>query len=99
MLHEELLSLEKKFPQHFKYQPVLTRSWPVEWKYLKGRILRVEPRESGNDRIDLTPLQTIVPDLADSHLRVCGNVTACGQLSLGLEQGGLIPLSMRAESW
>ena len=99
MLHEELLSLEKQFPEHFRYQPVLTRSWPDDWGYLKGRILRVEDAESGNDQIDITPLQTIVPDLAQSHLRMCGNVTACRQLTLGLEQGGIVPLSVRAESW
>ena len=98
MLHEELVSLEKQFPHHFRYQPVLTRSWPKGWGYLKGRIVRADHVNSGNNRIDITPLQTLVPDLAQSHLRVCGSVTACRQLSLGLEQGGLVPLTVRAES-
>ncbi|MEJ2231920.1 MAG: hypothetical protein P8X46_12160 [Nitrospirales bacterium] len=99
MLHEELLSIENQFPQHFRYQPVLTRSWPTAWGYLKGRIMRVEHGGSGNQHIDTTPLQTIVPDLAQTHLRMCGNVTACRQLTLGLEQGGIVPLTLRAESW
>jgi ferredoxin-NADP reductase len=99
MLHEELLSIENQFPQHFRYQPVLTRSWPTAWGYLKGRIMRVEHAESENQHIDTTPLQIIVPDLAQSHLRMCGNVTACRQLILGLEQGGIVPLTVRAESW
>jgi len=100
MLHEELLALEKEFPQHFRYQPVLTRSWPEAWGYLKGRILRVECAKSGGDHIDITPLQSLVPDLSQSHLRMCGNVMACRQLTLGLEQGGgIAPLTVRAESW
>jgi hypothetical protein len=99
MLHEELLSLEKQFPQHFRYQPVLTRAWPDTWTFLKGRILRVEQVDSGHDRVDITPLQSIAPDLAQSHLRVCGSVTACRQVTLGLEQGGIVPLTVRVESW
>lgn len=99
MLHEELLALEQEFPQHFRYQPVLTRSWPTAWAYLKGRILRVAHSVDGKDQIDISPFQTIVPDIAQSHFRVCGSVTACRQLALGLEQEGLIPLTLRTESW
>ena len=99
MLHEKLLFLEKQFPEHFRYQPVLTRSWPDAWGYLKGRILQVKDRKPGNDYIDITSLQTIVPDLAQSHLRVCGSVMACRQVTGGLEQGGIVPLSVRVESW
>jgi len=99
MLHEELLSLEKQFPQHFRYQPVLTRSWPDSWDYPKGRIVRLDQSKSGIDHFDITPLQTIVPDLAQSHLRMCGNVTACQQVTLGLEQARIVPLTVRAESW
>jgi ferredoxin-NADP reductase len=99
MLHEELLLLEKKFPQHFRYQPVLTRAWPDDWEYLKGRILRMEQKELRNDQVDITPLQTIVPDLAQSHLRVCGSVMACRQVTLGLDQRGIVPLTVRTESW
>lgn len=99
MLHDELLSLEKQFLPHFRYQPVLTRSWPDAWGYLKGRILRAGHAESGNDHIDISPLLSIVPDLAQSHLRVCGSVPACRQLILGLQQGGIAPLTVRTESW
>ncbi|MCA9501078.1 MAG: hypothetical protein MRJ67_06560 [Nitrospirales bacterium] len=99
MLHEELVALEQQFPQHFRYQPVLTRSWPTAWGYLKGRILHVVNYGSGNEQIDISPFQTIVPDIAQAHLRICGNVTACRQLTLGLERNGLVPLTVRAESW
>lgn len=99
MLHEELVALEQQFPEHFRYQPVLTRSWPTAWAYLKGRILRVAHSMDGKDQIDISPFQTIVPDIAQSHFRVCGSVTACRQLTLGLEQEGLIPLTLRTESW
>ncbi|GJL70010.1 MAG: hypothetical protein NPIRA06_26450 [Nitrospirales bacterium] len=99
MLHEELADLEQQFPQHFRYQPVLTRSWPTAWEYLKGRILRVADSVEGKDKIDIVPFKTIVPDITQSHLRVCGSATACRQLTLGLEQEGLIPLTVRTESW
>lgn len=99
MLHEELLALEKQFPQHFRYQPVLTRSWPDDWGYSKGRIVRVENSMSGNDHIDITPLQAIVPDLAKLHLRICGSLPACRQLISGLEKERIVPLTVRTESW
>ncbi len=99
MLHEEMVALEQQFPEHFRYQPVLTRSWPTAWEYSKGRIQRVISSVSGKAQIDISPLQTIVPNLTQSHLRICGSITACQQLTLGLEQGGLVPLSVRAESW
>lgn len=99
MLHEQLVSLESQFPRHFRYQPVLTRTWPDAWRYLKGRIVRVEREKSGNNHFDITPLQTIVPELAQSHFRMCGNVTACRHLIQGLEQCGIVPLSVRMESW
>jgi hypothetical protein len=99
MLHEELLSLEKQFPQNFCYQPVLTRSWPERWEYGKGRIVRVVHDGTDNGHIDMTSLRTIVPDLALSHLRLCGSVTACRQVILGLKQEGVVPLTVRAESW
>ncbi|HBP89571.1 MAG TPA: hypothetical protein PKK23_17230 [Nitrospirales bacterium] len=99
MLHEELIALEQEYPQHFRYQPVLTRSWPTNWGYWKGRILRVVESISGGGQIDISPLQSIVPDLAKSHLRVCGSVAACRELTLGLEQGALVPLTVRTESW
>lgn len=99
MLHEELLAIEKQYPQHFQYQPVLTRSWPETWNYGKGRILRAEQEASGHEHVDMTPLQSIAPDLTKSHLRVCGSLTACRQMTLGLQQNGIVPLSMRSEAW
>jgi hypothetical protein len=99
MLHEELVSLEQRFPQHFRYHPVLTRVWPDGWGHLKGRILRVEHPESGRERIDISPLQTVVTDLGQSHVRICGSVTACRQLTLGLEHCEITPLTVRTESW
>jgi hypothetical protein len=99
MLHEELVSLEQRFPQHFRYHPVLTRVWPDGWGHLKGRILRVEHAESGRERIDISPLQTVVTDLGQSHFRICGSVTACRQLTLGLEHCEISPLTVRTESW
>ncbi len=99
MLHEELLGLEKQFPQNFRYQPVLTRAWPDAWGYSKGRIIRGEQAGSGQEQVDITALQSIAPDLTKSHLRVCGSLTACQQMTLGLEQSGIKPLSLRTEAW
>lgn len=99
MLHEEMVALEQQFPEHFRYQPVLTRFWPTAWGYPKGRIQRVVHSVSGHERIDISPFQAIVPNIDQSHLRICGSVTACRQLTLGLEQGGLVPLTLRTESW
>jgi len=99
MLHEELLAIEKQYPQHFRYHPVLTRSWTEAWSYGKGRLLRAEQGASGQEHIDITPLQSIAPDLAKSHLRVCGSLAACRQMTLGLQQHGIVPISMRSEAW
>lgn len=99
MLHEELLALENRFPQNFRYQPVLTRAWPESWTYVKGRILRVEQLDSGQERVDITPLLSMAPDLGKSHIRVCGSLRACQQVKLGLELKGIEPISLRMEVW
>ena len=99
MLHQELLALEQQFRRHFRYQPLLTRSWPKDWTYLKGRIMWAEVMPSGEERVNLTPLLGIVPNLSESHLRICGNVFACDQLTKGLREWEIHPLSVRSESW
>ena len=92
MYHHELLALEKKFPQHFTYHPILTRQWFHDWPYTRGRLI---PR----DTHDLSGLLKIVPDLAERHVRMCGNKAACEQLKNGLEQNKITPQSFKAEVW
>ncbi len=95
MEHAELLALEREFPAHFRYHPVLTRAWPSDWSHGKGRILRV----TAVGKVDLQPLLEVVPDLEDYHVRFCGNAVAREQLSRGLRQGGQQVRSLRAEVW
>ena len=99
MLHQDLLGLAEQFPQHFRYVPVLTRSWPNEWSSLKGRIVRIKALSSGAESIDLTPLLEQVQDLSQSDLRMCGSVAACRQLMQGLKEQHICPRSVRMESW
>ncbi|RMH34645.1 MAG: hypothetical protein D6690_10350 [Nitrospirae bacterium] len=99
MFHEELLEVERLFPQHFRYHPVLTRVWPDDWKYSTGRLFRVGATASGEPVVDLGPLRQVVPDLQGVHLRFCGNKEACHQLEMGLRQAGITPLSFRSEVW
>ena len=102
MAHEELLDLERSYPDHVQYYPVLTQTWPPDWAYSTGRIIRSLhslDRGAVSDDIDLSPLQSIVPDLQQQHLRFCGNKVARDQLQLGLSQQGIVPLSFRAEVW
>ena len=99
MRHQDLLGLAQQFPQHFRYVPVLTRSWPNEWPFLKGRIMRLKALPSGAESIDLTPLLEQVPDLSHSDLRMCGSVTACRQLMQGLREQAICPRTVRTESW
>ena len=95
--HEELLQLEKDFPNHFQYHPVLTRKWPDQWRYTKGRIIRTHGPDDG--QVDLGPLLEVVPDLSQYHIRMCGGRIACFHLEQGLKQRGHEPLSYRAEVW
>ena len=99
MLHQDLLGLAQQFPHHFRYVPVLTRSWPNEWSSLKGRIMRLHTLSSGEERVDLTPLLELVQDLSQSDLRLCGSVGACRQLMQGLREQQICPQSIRTESW
>jgi len=98
--HEELLALERQFPKNFQYHPVLTRDWPHDWPYTKGRIIRVSANEAPSPQVDLSRLLDVVPDIDRCHLRMCGNQEARDQLQQGIAQlGGVSPLSFRAEVW
>ena len=99
MEHDELLELERKFPENFRYYPVLTREWPADWPYGKGRIIRSRGTTNGEEGVDLGPLLGVAPDLQNYHVRMCGNKTARNQLQRGLQQGGYRPLSFRSEIW
>lgn len=99
MEHDELLELERMFPENVRYYPVLTREWPPDWPYGKGRIIRVKDGPGGEAQIDLKPLLDIVPDLQHVHLRMCGNAECRDQLQLGLRQHGVNALSFRSEVW
>ena len=99
MFHQELMNLAHRFPNHFRYIPVLTRSWPSDWMSLKGRIIHTGTQASGQGSIDISPLQEAVPDLPHSDLRVCGSVGACRQLLQGLKAQNICPASVRVESW
>ena len=97
--YEELLELKQEFPQNFDYHPVLTREWPHDWPYTKGRIIRVNSDDRASRSVDLSRLLDVVPDLDGCHLRMCGNLEARNQLQQGLTQWGKSPLSFRAEVW
>ena len=99
MAHEEMLELEAWFPDNFHYHPVLTREWPDDWQYTKGRIIRAGGEAENQDHIDLTSLLKVVPDLSQRHVRLCGNKIAQDQLKQGMAQMDLTPLSFRAEAW
>ncbi len=99
MAHEELLLLEREFPQNFSYHPVLTRSWPTDWSFTTGRIIRGDESAKEGEGIDLSPLLTACPDLEQRHVRFCGNKMARNQLQEGLQRSGMHPLSLRAEVW
>lgn len=99
MAHEELLEIQRAFPDHFRYHPVLTREWPDDWPYGKGRIIRSTEGNGPVGRVDLDGLLGVVPDLSTRHLRFCGNAQARDQLQRGLEQQALAVSSFRAEVW
>ena len=96
--HEELLELERQFPQNFRYHPVLTREWPSDWSYTRGRIIRADQNKNSG-QVDLAPLCGVVPDIHHYHVRMCGNRGARDELQHGFAQRGLTPLSFRAEVW
>ena len=100
MAHEELLALQCNFPENFYYHPVLTKSWPQDWAFTTGRIIRTpSTSEEDDDAIDLSPLLSVCPDLHQRHVRFCGNTIARNQLHEGLQKEGITPLSFRAEVW
>ena len=99
MAHEELLAMECQFPNNVHYHPVLTRSWPEDWSFTKGRIIRVQKDAAEEQQIDLSPLCEILPDIHQHHVRFCGNKIARDQLQEGFTQYGIKPLSFRAEVW
>jgi NAD(P)H-flavin reductase len=98
MFHEELLQLEKKYPDNFRYHPVLTREWPDDWPYTRGRIVKAETSSDGRSIVTLDPLFRVVPDIAERHVRMCGNETAESQLRTGFVQTRR-PASFKAEVW
>ncbi len=99
MWHDELVKLAQRFPESFRYVPVLTRSWSTDWASPKGRIIRATVMPSGEEQIDVAPLLEIVPDFSKADLRLCGSVAACRQLQKGLGDRDISPASVRAESW
>ena len=99
MWHEDLVKMAQRFPQYFRYVPVLTRSWPTHWASPKGRIVRTTAMPSGEEQIDVAPLLELVPDFSKADLRLCGSVAACRQLQKGLGDRDISPASVRAESW
>ncbi len=97
--HEELLELKNLFPLNFHYHPVLTREWPPDWPYTKGRIIRGNADGEPFPLVDLSRLLEVAPELDRSHLRMCGNQEAREQLQRGIAQLGISPLSFRSEVW
>lgn len=99
MAHDELQRMAAAFPENIAYHPVLTREWSDEWAYSRGRIMTVTEQQDGAQSINLQPLRELVPDIANTHVRLCGNKDACRQLTEGLEHAALHPRSFRAEAW
>jgi hypothetical protein len=99
MYHHELVAIAQAVPLRFQYIPVLTRSWPSAWSSVRGRIIRTKLGSSGEEQIDPTPILELVPNFAQSDLRMCGSVTACRQVLQGLKEHQIFPLTVRAESW
>jgi hypothetical protein len=99
MEHDELLELSRQFPENFRYYPVLTREWPADWPYGRGRIIQVTGGHEGERQVDLQSILDIVPDIEHCHVRLCGNASAREQLTLGLRQKGYQVPSLRSEVW
>jgi hypothetical protein len=99
MFHDEFLALEKRFPENFRYHPVLTRQWPEDWPYTRGRIVKAVQGPDGTETVTVDPLLQVVPDIEERHVRMCGNDTAERQLRAGFEQSGRPVASFKAEVW
>ena len=98
MEHDFLRDLEREFPDNFRYVPVLTREWPPDWQYGKGRIIKATA-EGEAAKVDLSPLLEIAPDIEQWHVRLCGSAPARNQLMQGLLQRGIRLPSFRSEVW
>jgi hypothetical protein len=92
--HEELMAVEDRFPENFRYHPALTREWADDWPYTRNRVVRME-KESG--QIDISPLINVVPDIERRHVRACGGKAAIRQVVKGLQEHKLSPLSLKTE--
>jgi hypothetical protein len=99
MQHDMLLDFARRFAHNFQYYPVLTREWPPEWPYGKGRLIRASDTCDGGRHIDLSHLLKIVPDLDRCHLRMCGNASCREEILQGLQQRSIEVLSFRSEVW
>jgi len=99
MEHEELVELSRTFPEHVDYHPVLTREWPQDWNDSKGRIIVAEDGDASDEQVKLDSLLTLVQNIEQCHIRLCGNASARDQLIRGLRQLDINPLSIRAEVW
>jgi len=99
MAHEALLDLERAYPLNFRYHPVLTREWPKDWEYTRGRIFRAMEVQGGETVVDICPLLDVCPDIENTHVRMCGGKTARFHMEQGLAQNNKIPLSLRTEVW
>jgi hypothetical protein len=99
MEHEQLLALQREFPDNFRYYAVLTREWPAEWQYGKGRIIKTSGPIGKVVEVDLRPLLDLVPDIEHWHVRLCGGASARDQLMQGLLDRGIRLPSFRSEVW
>ncbi len=99
ILHQELMAMAEQCSDWFHYFPVLTRTWPKDWHHTTGRVIREERLDDGKSRIDVSPLLSLVPDISERHLRICGNSQACRHITVGLTDQECHPLSIRSESW
>jgi hypothetical protein len=99
MEHEKLLELQREFPDNFRYYAVLTREWPTEWQYGKGRIIKTSGPVGKVVEVDLRPLLDLVPDIDQWHVRLCGGASARDQLMQGLLNRGIRLPSFRSEVW
>lgn len=99
MEHEELLEMARTAPDHVHYHPVLTREWPEDWPYTKGRVMTIAAGDGPESSINLEVLLGLVSNIGQCHVRFCGNTKARDQLTQGLRQLEISPLSFRGEVW
>ncbi len=97
LFHKEFEILARQFPLNFSYHPFLTRTWPMDWPYGRGRI--IDPNRTIQSEVDMRPLLSLVPNLEQYHIRICGGRTPRDRIQLGLAQQHINPLSFRSECW